>query len=73
MKGKTVTTFLFGEDLEGIKYAFTRNSTCKMYVIPRDKFQRDRTQPKEDFKNKIEIRLKPTIKWRKRKNLRARW
>ncbi len=33
--GKTITTFLLGDDPKGMQYVFISNKVCQMYVIPR--------------------------------------
>ena len=44
--GKTVTTYLIDGDPKGTQYAFIRNTTCQMFVVPRSNLSYLNTQEK---------------------------
>ena len=44
--GKTVTTYLIDGDPKGTQYAFIRNTTCQMFVVPRSNLSYLNTQDK---------------------------
>lgn len=44
--GKTVTTYLIDGDPKGTQYAFIRNTTCQMFIVPRSNLSYLNTQEK---------------------------
>ncbi len=44
--GKTVTTYLIDGDPKGTQYAFIRNTTCQMFIVPRSNISYLNTQEK---------------------------
>ena len=44
--GKTVTTYLIEGDPKGTQYAFIRNTTCQMFIVPRSNLSYLNTQEK---------------------------
>ena len=44
--GKTVTTYLIDGDPKGTQYAFIRNTTCQMFIVPRSNLSYLNTQDK---------------------------
>ena len=44
--GKTVTTYLIDGDPKGAQYAFIRNTTCQMFIVPRSNLSYLNTQEK---------------------------
>ena len=46
LMGKTVTTYLIDGDPKGTQYAFIRNTTCQMFIVPRSNLSYLNTQEK---------------------------
>ena len=44
--GKTITTYLIDGDPKGTQYAFIRNTTCQMFIVPRSNLSYLNTQEK---------------------------